>query len=86
MPCGGNIGVPLIGEIEQIPEDEPIVLELSSFQLELLNQSPHGALVTNISENHLDVHLSMESYIQAKSRSTSIRRLRTWPYSTMTIP
>ncbi|HKM17007.1 MAG: UDP-N-acetylmuramoyl-L-alanine--D-glutamate ligase [Firmicutes bacterium] len=65
---GGNIGVPLIGEIEQIPEDEPIVLELSSFQLELLNQSPHGALVTNISENHLDVHLSMESYIQAKKQ------------------
>lgn len=63
---GGNIGVPLILEVEHIPEHEPIVLELSSFQLELLDKSPHGALVTNISENHLDVHLTMADYIKAK--------------------
>lgn len=65
---GGNIGVPLIGKVDQIPAHEPIILELSSFQLELLNQSPHGALVTNISENHLDIHLTMETYIQAKKQ------------------
>jgi len=65
---GGNIGVPLIGEVEHIPANEPIVLELSSFQLELMDQSPHGALVTNVSENHLDVHLTMDSYIRAKKQ------------------
>lgn len=65
---GGNIGVPLIEEIESIPEHARIVLELSSFQLELLNQSPHGALITNISENHLDIHGTMDNYIQAKKQ------------------
>ncbi len=65
---GGNIGVPLIEQIAEIPTDARIVLELSSFQLELLDLSPHGALVTNISENHLDVHLNMESYILAKKQ------------------
>jgi len=65
---GGNIGVPLIEQVEDIPPDQPIVMELSSFQLELLNQSPHGALITNISENHLDVHLTMDNYIRAKKQ------------------
>lgn len=65
---GGNIGNPLIERIDQIPADQPIIMELSSFQLELLSQSPQAALVTNISENHLDVHLTMENYIQAKKQ------------------
>ncbi len=65
---GGNIGHPLITEVLDIPADACILLELSSFQLELLDQSPHGALVTNISENHLDVHLRLENYIQAKKQ------------------
>ena len=65
---GGNIGTPLIERIEEIPADEPIVMELSSFQLELLEQSPHLALITNISENHLDVHLTMDKYIHAKKQ------------------
>jgi UDP-N-acetylmuramoylalanine--D-glutamate ligase len=43
-----------------------VVLELSSFQLELLRQSPHVAVVTNISPNHLDRHGTMERYIAAK--------------------
>lgn len=43
-----------------------MVLELSSFQLEDLPASPHGALITNLAENHLDVHGTMENYIAAK--------------------
>ena len=43
-----------------------MVLELSSFQLEQLGQSPDYALVTNISENHLDIHRTMDAYIAAK--------------------
>lgn len=65
---GGNIGNPLIEEVDQIESNERIVLEMSSFQLEMLNQSPEIALVTNISENHLDIHLSMENYINAKKQ------------------
>ena len=63
---GGNIGVPLIDQIEQICPDDRVVLELSSFQLEGLQQSPHGAVITNITQNHLDVHHTMENYIMAK--------------------
>lgn len=63
---GGNIGRPLIGEIEQIRPEDRVLLELSSFQLEGLRQSPRGALITNIAQNHLDVHHTMESYIRAK--------------------
>lgn len=65
---GGNIGVPLIEHIEAIPEDARIVLELSSFQLELMDRSPQGALVTNVTENHLDIHLTMDTYIAAKKQ------------------
>jgi UDP-N-acetylmuramoylalanine--D-glutamate ligase len=63
---GGNIGRSLIEEIETISPEGKVVLELSSFQLEDLDTSPHGALVTNITENHLDIHLTMENYINAK--------------------
>ncbi len=63
---GGNIGTPLITEIEKAGPGDSVVLELSSFQLERLGSSPHGALLTNISENHLDVHQNMANYIEAK--------------------
>lgn len=65
---GGNIGNPLVENIDEIPSEDRIVMELSSFQLELLDQSPDVALVTNISENHLDIHLTMENYINAKKQ------------------
>jgi UDP-N-acetylmuramoylalanine--D-glutamate ligase len=42
------------------------VLELSSFQLALLRRSPHVAVVTNITPNHLDRHGTMDAYIAAK--------------------
>ena len=63
---GGNIGVPLIGEIDQIGPEDRVVLELSSFQLDGLVHSPQGAVITNITQNHLDVHHTMDNYISAK--------------------
>lgn len=63
---GGNIGNSLLAEIPSIRPQDLVVLELSSFQLELLPYSPSYALVTNITPNHLDVHKSMENYIDAK--------------------
>ncbi|MBO8141772.1 MAG: UDP-N-acetylmuramoyl-L-alanine--D-glutamate ligase [Firmicutes bacterium] len=65
---GGNIGVPLVETVEDIPPDAWVVMELSSFQLEMLDKSPHVAVVTNVTPNHLDVHPSMEAYIDAKRR------------------
>lgn len=70
---GGNIGGSLLPHLGEIGEDDWVVLELSSFMLERLKQdahfpgwSPHIAVITNISPNHLDWHGSMEAYIQAK--------------------
>ncbi len=65
---GGNIGRPLIGEVLRIPPTAWVVLELSSFQLELLDQSPNLAVFLNLSPNHLDLHGSMEAYVAAKTR------------------
>ncbi|MDY7076952.1 MAG: UDP-N-acetylmuramoyl-L-alanine--D-glutamate ligase [Chloroflexota bacterium] len=65
---GGNIGNPLISDLDQIGVNDWVVMELSSFQLEVMagQTSPHVAAVLNITPNHLDRHKTMESYIAAK--------------------
>lgn len=63
---GGNIGNSLLDEIPAIAAEDLVVLEMSSFQLELLPHSPRYALITNVTPNHLDVHKNMENYIAAK--------------------
>ncbi len=64
---GGNIGNPLIQDIDQMQEEDIAVMELSSFQLEIMTVSPHIAAVLNLSPNHLDRHQTMAKYITAKS-------------------
>ena len=63
---GGNIGHSLIEEVLAIPKTSEIVLELSSFQLMGMEESPSVAVVTNLSPNHLDYHLSLDEYVHAK--------------------
>lgn len=63
---GGNIGKPLLPEIDSFKESDYAVVELSSFQLQTMKKSPHIAIVTNVTPNHLDIHLSMDEYIEAK--------------------
>ncbi|MBU0704140.1 MAG: UDP-N-acetylmuramoyl-L-alanine--D-glutamate ligase [Chloroflexi bacterium] len=63
---GGNIGNPLIADLNEIKPDDRVVMELSSFQLEIMRTSPHIAAVLNITPNHLDRHGTMEAYIEAK--------------------
>jgi UDP-N-acetylmuramoylalanine--D-glutamate ligase len=63
---GGNIGSPLIECVEQIEPSHKVVMELSSFQLEAMDESPHIAAVLNLSPNHLDRHQSMDDYVAAK--------------------
>ena len=65
---GGNIGNPLIEYIDQISANDTVILELSSFQLELMDKSPHIAAITNITPNHLDRHVTLEAYTAAKTR------------------
>lgn len=63
---GGNIGKPLLPEIESIQPEDVAVVELSSFQLISMRQSPDVAVVTNLSPNHLDIHKDMAEYVDAK--------------------
>lgn len=63
---GGNIGTPLLCKIDEVHPADKVVLELSSFQLQTMKESPDIAVITNITPNHLDVHKSMEEYVEAK--------------------
>ncbi len=63
---GGNIGRALLPEIESITPEDYAVVELSSFQLISMRQSPDIAVVTNVAPNHLDMHKDMQEYINAK--------------------
>lgn len=63
---GGNIGKPLLSEAGDMKPEDFAVLELSSFQLMTLNNSPDIAVFTNLSPNHLDIHKSMDEYALAK--------------------
>ena len=63
---GGNIGTPLLPVTRQMKRDDFAVVELSSFQLMDMEQSPSRAVVTNLAPNHLDVHKDMDEYVNAK--------------------
>lgn len=63
---GGNIGHPLLPDIEKIKPEDFVVVELSSFQLISMRKGPDVAVVTNVAPNHLDVHKDMDEYIGAK--------------------
>ncbi|MBN1122275.1 MAG: UDP-N-acetylmuramoyl-L-alanine--D-glutamate ligase [Anaerolineae bacterium] len=65
---GGNIGNPLITDLPFIQPNDIVVMELSSFQLEIMSTSPHVAAILNITPNHLDRHKSMIEYIEAKAQ------------------
>lgn len=65
---GGNIGLPLIGVLDEMSAQDLAVVELSSFQLELMTRSPQVAAVLNVTPNHLDRHGSMAAYTAAKAR------------------
>lgn len=68
---GGNIGRPLLPDIEAIDAGDVAVVELSSFQLISMRKSPDVAVVTNLAPNHLDIHKDMVEYIDAKKNIIS---------------
>jgi len=71
---GGNIGIPVFEFFDQVQSDDFVVLELSSFQLEDMEQSPHISVITNLSPEHLspadpknpNYHKSLKDYCEAK--------------------
>ncbi len=66
---GGNIGIPFSSIVEEVSSNGILVLELSSFQLERIEEfKPHIASVLNITPDHLDRHPNLKSYMEAKLR------------------
>ncbi|HSX02084.1 MAG TPA: UDP-N-acetylmuramoyl-L-alanine--D-glutamate ligase [Candidatus Saccharimonadia bacterium] len=63
---GGNIGRPALEFLSQVREDHLVVLELSSFQLLDLEQSPEVAVCLMIAPEHLNWHTDMAEYVAAK--------------------
>ncbi len=65
----GNIGNSFIGEMEKIKKNTVIVLEVSSFQLEYIEEfRPAISVLLNITEDHLDYYKTFSQYISAKNR------------------
>jgi UDP-N-acetylmuramoylalanine--D-glutamate ligase len=62
----GNIGYPPLQLLPKLKKTDWVCLELSSFQLQDLTQSPHVAVVLNTTSEHLDVHQDTVEYCQAK--------------------
>jgi UDP-N-acetylmuramoylalanine--D-glutamate ligase len=66
---GGNIGDTMLDRLELVRDGDWVVLELSSFQLESVDEPAcEIAAVLNISPDHLDRHGSLEAYIAIKRR------------------
>jgi len=64
---GGNVGVPVLDTLDQSPD--ALILELSSFQLEsMTSMNAVSATVLNVSDDHLDRHITIENYSQIKQR------------------
>jgi UDP-N-acetylmuramoylalanine--D-glutamate ligase len=74
---GGNIGRPLLNELDSIDKTHLVVLELSSFMLEYLapmRWSPHISVVTMLADDHLDWHGSQRAYLEAKKNILRFQR------------
>jgi UDP-N-acetylmuramoylalanine--D-glutamate ligase len=66
---GGNIGIPFSSIIDQVSPEGVLVLELSSFQLERIEEfRPFVSSILNITPDHLDRHPDLKSYMEAKLR------------------
>ena len=63
----GNIGLPPLDVVEDLKPDEWLLLELSSFQLSTLNQSPGVAVILRTTSEHLDWHASQAEYWDHKA-------------------
>lgn len=69
IAVAGNIGIPLIREIEENHQKDYLVVEVSSFQLEnILHFKPKIGIILNITEDHINRHKTFENYVEAKAR------------------
>jgi UDP-N-acetylmuramoylalanine--D-glutamate ligase len=63
---GGNIGKPPFDFLNTLTSQSIVVLELSSFQLQDLEKSPHIAVMLMVTSEHLDYHADTMDYVDAK--------------------
>ncbi len=63
----GNIGIPALNILSDVRSTDIVVLELSSFQLWDLKQSPHVGVVLMVEPEHQDIHTSLDEYLAAKN-------------------
>ncbi len=76
---GGNIGQPLISLVEKAKKDSSVVVEVSSFQLEMTESfRPSVAVLLNVTPDHLDRHASFEAYREAKERIFANQEQEDW--------
>ncbi|WP_455714389.1 UDP-N-acetylmuramoyl-L-alanine--D-glutamate ligase [Anaerosporobacter sp.] len=72
----GNIGIPYTNVVAQTTQDSVTVAEMSSFQLETIEQfRPSVSAILNITPDHLNRHHTMEKYIEAKVNITKNQTL-----------
>ena len=66
-PACGNIGVPILDELEKQPDY--LVTEISSYQLHYCDKlSPFVAVWTNLTPDHIEWHGNLQSYTEAKQK------------------
>lgn len=67
----GNVGLAFSQIVSEVKEDSIVVLEVSSFQLETIEDfKPRVAAFLNFKEDHLDWHKTVENYMAAKMKIT----------------
>ena len=67
---GGNIGDTVLDRVDEITPEHWVVLELSSFQLESVEDPRlHVGVILNITPDHLDRHETLERYVDLKARA-----------------
>lgn len=62
----GNMGAPMLDSLQDASQTSVFVIELSSFQLNELTQSPDMAILTNLFRDHIDYHGSIDAYWESK--------------------
>ncbi len=75
----GNMGISALLELDRLTPETPVALELSSFQIESLNDhrlSPHVAVLTNVFPDHLDRYRDFEHYAATKRGLAHSMQLR----------
>jgi len=62
----GNMGYPILDQIDEAKESTIFVTEFSSYQLEYIKKSPKIGIIVNLFEEHLDHHGTLENYYESK--------------------